>query len=50
MRQHDKTNQTGKTPETSPALEELFALLDTADSVPLEHFFDRVAPQRKQKQ
>lgn len=45
-----QTRPAKKTPETSPALEELFALLDTADSVPLEHFFDRVAPQRKQKQ
>lgn len=49
MRQIDKTNQTGKAPETPPALEELFALLDTADSVPLEHFFDRVTSQRTQK-
>ncbi len=49
MQRHDKTGETAKTPEPSPALAELFALLETSENVPLEHFFDRVTPQKGQK-
>ncbi|MDP5084459.1 MAG: hypothetical protein NWQ23_03490 [Yoonia sp.] len=49
MQRTDKIENIGEASQDRRTLEELFALLDTSETIPLEDFFDRVPAQRKQK-